>query len=58
MRKIKHGRLAAGCAEACCLKIDGLSVKLQGDTILEDVAFHLHCGEIVALTDYRAAYAS
>ena len=49
MRKIKHGRLAAGCAEACCLKIDGLSVKLQGDTILEDVAFHLHCGEIVAL---------
>ena len=49
MRKIKHGKLAAGCADACCLKLEGLSVNLQGDSILEDVSFHLHCGEIVAL---------
>ena len=49
MRQIKHGKLAAGCAEACCLKLEGLSVRLQGDSILEDVSFHLHCGEIVAL---------
>ena len=49
MRKIKHGRLATGCADACCLKLEGLSVRLQGDSILEDVSFHLHCGEIVAL---------
>ena len=49
MRKIKHGKLAAGCADACCLKLEGLSVRLQGDSILEDVSFHLHCGEIVAL---------
>ena len=49
MRKIKHGKLAAGCADACCLKLDGLSVNLEGDQILEDVSFHLHCGEIAAL---------
>lgn len=49
MRKMKHGRLVSGCADACCLKVEGLSVKLQGDSILEDVKFHLHCGEIVAL---------
>lgn len=49
MRKMKHGKLASGCADACCLKLDGLSVNLEGDQILEDVSFHLHCGEIVAL---------
>ena len=49
MRKIKHGKLAAGCADACCLKLEGLSVNLEGDQILEDVSFHIHCGEIVAL---------
>ncbi|MEA4934514.1 MAG: ATP-binding cassette domain-containing protein, partial [Lawsonibacter sp.] len=49
MRKMKHGRLPFGCRDACCLKLDGLSVSLQGDPILEDVSFHLHCGEIAAL---------
>ena len=49
MRKMKHGKLASGCADACCLKLDGLSVNLEGDQILEDVSFHLHCGEIAAL---------
>ena len=49
MRKIKHGKLAAGCADSCCLKLDGLSVQLQGERILQDVSFHLHCGEIAAL---------
>ncbi len=49
MRKMKHGKLASGCADACCLKLEGLSVNLEGDQILDDVSFHLHCGEIVAL---------
>ena len=49
MRKMKHEKLASGCADACCLKLDGLSVNLEGDQILEDVSFHLHCGEIAAL---------
>ena len=49
MRKIKHGRLASGCGDLCCLELKGLSVQFHGDKILEDVSFHLHCGEIVAL---------
>ena len=49
MRQIKHGKLASGCADACCLKLTDLSVSMQGEAILQDVAFHLHCGEIVAL---------
>ncbi len=49
MRKIKHGKLSSNCADSCCLKLEGLSVSLQGDSILEDVSFHLHCGEITAL---------
>ncbi len=49
MRQIKHGKLAGSCSDACCLKLEGLSVQLQGDSILEDVSFHLHCGEIAAL---------
>ena len=49
MRKIKHGKMSGSCADSCCLKLDGLSVNLGGDSILEDVSFHLHCGEIVAL---------
>ena len=49
MRKIKHGRLAPACSDICCLELKGLTVKLQGDTILDEVSFHLHCGEIMAL---------
>jgi zinc transport system ATP-binding protein len=49
MRKIKHGKLSSGCADSCCLKLERLSVRLEGDSILEDVSFHLHCGEIAAL---------
>lgn len=49
MRKIKHGRLAGGCSDACCLKVENLCVQLEGERILDGVSFHLHCGEIVAL---------
>ena len=49
MRKFKHGRLVSGCADACCLKLEDLSVQLDGESILDGVSFHLHCGEIVAL---------
>ncbi len=49
MRQVKHGKLVSGCADSCCLKLEGLNVRIQGDDILQDVSFHLHCGEIVAL---------
>ena len=49
MRKIKHGKMSGGCSDSCCLKLEGVSVHIQGEDILEDVSFHLHCGEITAL---------
>ena len=49
MRIIKHGKLSGGCADSCCLKLEDVSVRLDGDDILEQVSFHLHCGEIAAL---------
>ena len=41
--------MSGSCADACCLKLEGVSVHIQGEDILEDVSFHLHCGEITAL---------
>ena len=46
MRKLKHGKMSGGCGDSCCLKLEGLNVRIQGEEILEDVSFHLHCGEI------------
>ena len=34
MRKIKHGKMAGGCSDACCLKLEGLNVRLEGEEIL------------------------
>ena len=45
MRQIKHGKLG-GCSDSCCLKLEDVSVRLDGDDILKQVSFHLHCGEI------------
>lgn len=49
MIRFRHGKLSAGCADSCCLRLEGLTVRLEGDSILENVSFHLHCGEIAAL---------
>ena len=46
MRRIKHG---GSCDDSCCLRIQNLSVKIGGDTILQDVNLHIHCGQMVAL---------
>ena len=45
----KHQNAGEGCTGACCLRLDKLGVDIGGDSILHDVSFHLHCGEIVAL---------
>ena len=45
----KHQNAGEGCRGACCLRLDKLGVDIGGDSILHDVSFHLHCGEIVAL---------
>ena len=45
----KHLNAGEGCTGACCIRLDKLGVDIGGDSILHDVSFHLHCGEIVAL---------
>lgn len=47
MSVIKHS--GQGCGGHCCLNIEHLGVKIEGDEILRDVNLHIHCGEIVAL---------
>ena len=47
---MKHNHFHAGsCHDACCLKIENLSVRFGSDPVLEDVNLHMHCGQIVAL---------
>ena len=37
------------CGHSCCLRIQDLSVRIDGDSILTGVNLHVHCGEMVAL---------
>ena len=47
---MKHRLLpGGGCHDACCLKIENLSVRFSDDPVLEDISLHMHCGQIVAL---------
>lgn len=48
MIPFKHDH-TGGCEHACCLKIENLSVRIGGETILDDINLHMHCGQIVAL---------
>jgi len=41
-----HG---GGCGHSCCLRVENLSVTFGGETILNDMNLHVHCGEMVAL---------
>lgn len=43
------GRHGGACGHSCCLKVQDLSVKIGGNTIIENVNLHVHCGEMVAL---------
>ena len=45
----KHAHIGPGCAGLCCLRVDKLGVNFGGEEVLQNVSFHLHCGEIVAL---------
>lgn len=46
MRLQKHG---GSCGNSCCLRVENLSVHIGGETILENVNLHLHCGEMAAI---------
>lgn len=43
------GSHGGSCSHSCCLRIQDLSVKIDGDAILSGVNLHVHCGEMVAL---------
>jgi zinc transport system ATP-binding protein len=52
MKKLKHieaGKNAVCGSGYCCLRVDNLSVAFGGETILSNVSFHMHCGELIAL---------
>jgi len=46
MRPIIHG---GSCGDSCCLRVQNLSVKIGENSILQNVNFHLHCGQLMAL---------
>ena len=46
MRRNLH---TGGCDDSCCLRIQDLTVTIDGESILSDINLHLHCGELVAL---------
>ena len=43
------GSHGGSCGHSCCLRIQDLSVRIDGDSILTGVNLHVHCGEMVAL---------
>lgn len=43
------GSHGGSCGHSCCLRIQGLSVKLDNDTILDNINLHAHCGEMIAI---------
>jgi zinc transport system ATP-binding protein len=38
-----------GCGDACCLRVQDLSVKIGSEEILKHMNLHVHCGQLVAL---------
>ena len=46
MKLFFHG---GGCGDACCLRVQNLTVKIGEQHILSDVNMHVHCREMVAL---------
>ena len=37
------------CGSACCLRLNDVSVRIGGNSVVENVSLHVHCGEMVAL---------
>lgn len=46
MKPTLHG---TSCGDACCLRVNNLSVNIGGSQILSKINMHIHCGEMVAL---------
>lgn len=41
--------LNCGCSHLCCTKIKNLSITLDGESILQGINMHFHCGDITAV---------
>lgn len=48
-RPMKHPNCSTGCHGSCCLRVKDLTVVRGDDTLLDQVSFHMHCGELIAL---------
>lgn len=46
---MNFGAHGGSCGHSCCLKVQDLTVNINGNIIVDKVNLHLHCGEIVAL---------
>lgn len=46
---MNFGSHGGGCGHSCCLRVQGMSVKIGSQQILKDVGLHVHCGELIAL---------
>lgn len=44
-----------GREHVCCTRIENLSVRANGETILDDVNLHIHCGELTAIVGRNGA---
>ena len=43
------GTHGGACGHSCCLRVQDLTVRIGGNTILENISLHAHCGEMIAL---------
>lgn len=46
MKLFFHG---GGCGDACCLRVQNLSVRIGSEEILHHIDLHVHCGQLVAI---------
>ena len=46
---MNFGSHGGSCGHSCCLRLQGMSVKIGNDHILNAVDLHVHCGELVAI---------
>ena len=46
---MNFGSHGGACGHSCCLRVQGMSVKIGNQQILKDVGLHVHCGELIAL---------
>lgn len=45
-----HHHKSQSCHDACCLRLEGLSVTAaDGQSLLSDINLHIHCGELVSV---------